>query len=110
MSLLLLADVLDNPTVLIVGGVALVVFLVVVFVFFNFVQLWIQSLLTGAGIGIVDMIRMKLCRVDYTLIVQQKIALVQAGVKITTQEMEAHFLSKGDVKKVARAVIAAHKA
>jgi uncharacterized protein YqfA (UPF0365 family) len=110
MSQLLLGDILNDPTLLIMGGVALVVFLVIIFVFFNFVQLWIQSLLTGAGIGIVDMIRMKLCRVDYTLIVQQKIALVQAGVKITTQEMEAHYLSKGDVKKVARAVIAAHKA
>ncbi len=94
-SLVLAASWIDNnPTILIVGGVCLVIFLVVIFIFFNFVQLWIQSLLTGAGIGIVDMIRMKLCKVDYTLIVRQKIALVQAGVKISTQEMEAHFLSR----------------
>src|SRR5262249_45124693 len=38
------------------------------------------------------------------------IALVQAGVKVSTQEMEAHYLSKGNVQKVANAVIAAHKA
>ncbi|HTU21694.1 MAG TPA: flotillin-like protein FloA [Gemmataceae bacterium] len=91
----------------IIGGLAGVF---VLLVFLSFVQLWIQCLLTGARIGILDMIRMKLCKVDYSLIVRQKIALVQAGVKVSTQEMEAHYLSRGDVQKVARAVIAAHKA
>ncbi len=93
--------------VLVLGGIA---GLVVLFVFFSFVQLWIQCLLTGAKIGILDMVRMKLCKVDYSLIVRQKIALVQAGVKVSTQEMEAHYLSRGNVQRVAGAVIAAHKA
>jgi uncharacterized protein YqfA (UPF0365 family) len=35
---------------------------------------------------------------------------VQAGVKVSTGEMEAHYLSGGDVAKTAFAVIAAHKA
>jgi uncharacterized protein YqfA (UPF0365 family) len=94
----------------IVGGVGLIVGLIFLFVFFSFLQLWIQCLLTGARIGILDMIRMRLCKVDYSMIVRQKIALVQAGVKATTQEMEAHVLSRGNVQKVVGAVIAAHKA
>src|SRR5262249_27627575 len=65
---------------------------------------------TGAQIGFIDMIRMKLCKVDYAMIVRQKIALVQAGVRGMTQELEAHFLAKGNVQKVANGVIAAHKA
>ncbi len=100
----------DNTGLLvaiIIGGLA---GLVCMFVFFSFVQLWIQSFLTGAKIGIVDMIRMKLCKVDYTMIVRQKIALVQAGIKVPTQDLEAHFLAKGNVQKVANAVISAHKA
>src|SRR5437764_5962982 len=95
---------------LLVGVVALVVVLIFLFIFFSFVQLWIQCLLTGARIGILDMVRMKLCRVDYVMVVRQKIALVQAGVKVSTQEMEAHYLDKGNVQKVANAVIAPHKA
>ena len=95
---------------LVIGGIGLIVGLIFLFVFFSFLQLWIQCLLTGARIGILDMIRMKLCKVDYAMIVRQKIALVQAGVKVSTQEMEAHFLSRGNVQKVAGAVIAAHKA
>jgi uncharacterized protein YqfA (UPF0365 family) len=91
-------------------GVAVVVLLVVLLIFFSFLRLWVQSLLAGARIGIVDMVRMKLLNVDYTMIVRQKIALVQAGIKVATQEMEAHVLSRGNVPKVAAAVIAAHKA
>src|SRR5262249_3096905 len=48
--------------------------------------------------------------VDYTMIVRQKIALVQAGVKVANEDLEAHYLARGNVPKVAAAVIAAHKA
>ena len=56
MSLMLFANdggIDPNIVWLIVVCVALVVLLVFLFIFFSFVQLWIQSLLTGAGIGIV---------------------------------------------------------
>ena len=53
---------------------------------------------------------MKLRNVDYAMIVRQKIALVQANVMVATSELEAHFLSRGNVPKMATAVIAAHKA
>jgi uncharacterized protein YqfA (UPF0365 family) len=35
---------------------------------------------------------------------------VQAGVKISTEELEAHYLARGNVPKTSTAVIAAHKA
>ena len=106
-----------KPTVMrLLGEVAppaVVVVLVAIFfliVFFSFVRLWIQSLLTGARITIWDLIGMKLRNVDYAMIVRQKIALVQANVKVSTREIEAHYLSRGNVPKTAAAVIAAHKA
>jgi uncharacterized protein YqfA (UPF0365 family) len=96
-------------------GVGLLVLLVFLVIFFSFVRLWIQSFLTGAKIGLVDMIRMKLCNVDYSKVVRWKIALVQAGAKVNTQEMESLYLSdstreKIGVERVSQAVIAAHKA
>jgi uncharacterized protein YqfA (UPF0365 family) len=105
-----------------VGAVALLVAIIFLVVFFSFLHLWIQCLLTGARIGIMDMVRMKLCKVDYVTVVKQKIALVQAGVKVATQEMESLYLAavRSDrggadpgrlaVERVALAVIAAHKA
>jgi uncharacterized protein YqfA (UPF0365 family) len=104
------AGLSDNPWVWIAGGVGLLVGVLFLFVFFSFVQLWIQCLLTGARIGIIDMVRMKLCKVDYAMIVREKIKMVQAGVKVSTQEMEAHALAKGRVDRVADAVVSAHKA
>src|SRR6266536_2776350 len=92
------------------GGVMLLVGIVFLVIFFSFVRLWIQCLLTGAKISIWDLIGMKLRNVDYGMIVRQKISLVQAGVKVSTQDLEAHYLARGNVPKTATAVIAAHKA
>lgn len=79
-------------------------------IFFSFLRLWIQCWLTGARISILDLVGMKLRNVDYAMIVRQKIAMVQAGVKVSTREMEAHYLARGNVPKTTAAVIAAHKA
>jgi uncharacterized protein YqfA (UPF0365 family) len=90
--------------------IGILIFLIFLLIFFSFLKLWIQSLLAGAKIGILDMIRMKLLNIDYAAIVRQKIALVQAGVKVQTQDLEAHVLARGNLQKVVTAVIAAHKA
>jgi uncharacterized protein YqfA (UPF0365 family) len=95
---------------LIVGIVVVLIAVFFLVIFFSFVRLWIQSLLTGAKISIWDLVGMKLRNVDYAMIVRQKIALVQAGVKISTQDLESHYLTRGNVPKTAAAVIAAHKA
>jgi uncharacterized protein YqfA (UPF0365 family) len=94
----------------IIAAVVGVVVLIFLIIFLSFLKLWIQSLLAGAKIGILDMIRMKLLNLDYALIVRQKIALVQAGVKVLTQDLEAHVLARGNLQKTVTAVIAAHKA
>ena len=96
--------------ILIVAGIAVLIFLVYLFIFFSFIRLWIQALLTKAEIGIGSLIGMKLRNVDYAMIVRQKIALVQAGVRVTTADLESPFLARGNVPKTATAVIAAHKA
>jgi uncharacterized protein YqfA (UPF0365 family) len=90
--------------------ITLVVAVIVLVVVFGFLRLWVQCLMTGADVGMLDLMGMKLRNVDYPMIVRQKIALVQANVPVTTRELEAHFLSRGNVPKTATAVIAAHKA
>lgn len=104
-------EVPGGPVGLVIGVIVLLLVLVFLVIFFSFIRLWIQAVLARANVGIFDMVRMKLLNVDYSMITRQKIALVQAGIKnVTTQEMEAHVLSRGNVPKVAAAVIAAHKA
>jgi uncharacterized protein YqfA (UPF0365 family) len=103
-------DFKSGGWILIVGAVLLVIAVVFLFLFFSYFQLWIQSRLTGAGISFIDLIGMRFRKVDYQMIVKHKIALVQAAVKVSNIELEAHYLTRGNVPKVATAVIAAHKA
>ena len=80
----------------------------------RYFRLWIQSVTTGAGIGIFDLIGMTFRKVDARSIVRSKIMLVQAGLGerdgITTKALEAHFLAGGRVPLVAKSIVAAHKA
>src|SRR3954464_14245054 len=106
-----LTDLLDNNKwMLLLAAVVVLIGIFFLIVFFSFLRLWIQCFLTGAKISIWDLVGMKLRNVDYGMVVRQKIALVQAGVKVSTQDLEAHFLSRGNVPKTATAVINAHKA
>jgi uncharacterized protein YqfA (UPF0365 family) len=100
----------ENTWVLVVVAVAVLLLLIFAVVFFSFMRLWIRAFLTGASISIWDLIGMKLRGVDYAMVVQQKIALVQAGAKVGTKELERHYLSGGRVPRTAAAVIAAHNA
>jgi len=53
---------------------------------------------------------MKLRRVPIGLIVQSRITAMKAGLPLTTDQLEAHYLAGGDVNQVVRALIAADKA
>ena len=60
--------------------VALVFMLVFLAVFTRFARLWVQSVMTGAGIGMLDLIRMSFRKVNPTVITRTKIMAVQAGL------------------------------
>jgi uncharacterized protein YqfA (UPF0365 family) len=98
--------------VLLVG--ALVVVLAFFAIFARYFRLWIQSVTTGAGIGILDLLRMTFRKVNPTVITRTKIMAVQAGLYdsegITTKALEAHYLAGGNVPLVIRSMIAARKA
>jgi uncharacterized protein YqfA (UPF0365 family) len=103
---------LDKGTIIGYVGLAVVAIIALIFIllFFKFFNLWIQAWLTGANISIPTLVGMMLRKVNYSMIVQQKIALTQAGVRVETRDLEAHYLARGNVPKTAAAVIAAYKA
>ena len=79
------------------------------FVFATYFRLWIQSVLTGAGITILDLLGMTFRNVRPGVIVQTKIMAVQAGLgedqEITSRSLEAHYLAGGNVPLVVRSMI-----
>jgi len=102
--------------VLLIGGILIGVLLAVIAlaVIARYFRLWIQSVTTGAGIGILDLLGMTFRKVDARVIVRSKIMAVQAGLGeetgITSKALEAHYLAGGNVPLVIRALIAALKA
>jgi uncharacterized protein YqfA (UPF0365 family) len=83
-------------------------------IFARYFRLWIQSVTTGASIGIFDLLRMTFRKVNPTVITRSKIMAVQAGIYdsegVTTKALEAHYLAGGNVPLVIRSMIAARKA
>jgi uncharacterized protein YqfA (UPF0365 family) len=96
------------------AALVLLVGMVMLAVFARYFRLWIQSVTTGAGIGILDLLGMTFRKVNPTVIVRTKIMAVQAGLGdstgITSKALEAHYLAGGNVPLVIRAIIAANKA
>ena len=105
--------VLTFKQMLLAGGSVIIVILMPGFrgVFASVASLWFRAYMSGAGIGPLQMVVMKLKKVNPQLIVDTRIMLVQAGLDdITTIALESHYLAGGNVPLVIRALIAAHRA
>ncbi|MDD5759320.1 MAG: flotillin-like protein FloA [Desulfobulbaceae bacterium] len=85
---------------------------IVVLVFFigSAISLWVQALVSGGRVGLLNIIFMRFRKVPPKLIVESKIMAVKAGIEISTNDLESHFLAGGNVLRVVQALIAADKA
>ena len=84
--------------------------LVLVYFAFSYLGLWVQALVSGARVGLFNIIFMRFRKVPPKLIVESKIMAVKAGIDIATDSLESHFLAGGNVSRVIQALIAADKA
>jgi uncharacterized protein YqfA (UPF0365 family) len=99
--------------VLIGGGIVLGLFaLTLLLLVFNYGQLWFQAFWSKAPVTFLELLGMSLRKVNARTIVQAKIMATQAGVgrDASVSRLEAHYLAGGDVPRVIRALIAAHRA
>ena len=87
-----------------------VLLLVAVVVFMMFFNLWLQAKATGIPISLLDMLLMRLRRVDPAQIVNCTVSLAKAGVDVDPGDLETHVLAGGNLGAVTDAVIAAEKA
>ena len=73
-------------------------------------RLWFRALVSSAHISMIKLIGMKLRKVDCQLITLNYITARKAGLKITVEELETHFMAGGNVEKVVKALVAAFSA
>ena len=95
-------------------GTILIIVLAFIFlvIFFSFVPLglWISARASGVKIGIFQLVGMRVRKVVPSRIVNPMIKATKAGLDISINKLEAHYLAGGNVDRVANALIAAQRA
>jgi len=91
-------------------GILVLVAVVFLAIIARFFALYIQALFARARVGLGQLIGMSLRKVDPRVIVLSKIRAVQAGLNVSTNDMESHYLAGGRVPNVITALIAANRA
>lgn len=93
-------------------GLSFVLLFFIIIVVFSFIPLglWISALASGVPVGIVTLIGMRLRRVPPSQIVNPLIKACKAGLDLSVNQLEAHFLAGGNVDRVVDALIAAERA
>ncbi len=90
----------------------LVLIIIAVMIFLNFVPigLWVSAIAANVNVGIFTLVGMRLRRVVPSKIVLPLIKANKAGLDVSVNQLEAHYLAGGNVDRVVDALIAAHRA
>ena len=93
-------------------GVIIVAVLLLFVVFFRYVPigLWIRARASGVPLTIFTLIGMRLRRISPQRLVDSLITSSKAGLNLTVNHLEKHFLAGGNIERVVKALISAQQA
>jgi uncharacterized protein YqfA (UPF0365 family) len=94
-------------TILIIIGAIIFLFM---FLYFVPVNLWITAVFSNVRISIMQLILMRFRKVPPSVVVNALITSTKAGLSVTSNEIETHYLAGGNVNNVIKALISADKA
>lgn len=81
-----------------------------IFLYFVPVNLWITALFSNVKVGLFELVFMRIRKVPPRVIVESLITATKAGLHISSNDLETHYLAGGNVPNVIRALISADKA
>lgn len=92
--------------------ITLILVLILIIVFFKFfpLGLWVTALFSGVKVSIMTLFGMKIRRVNPINIVNPMIKATKAGLVLSIDKLEAHYLAGGNVNSLVNALIAAQRA
>ena len=90
--------------------IAIVIVALIILLWFFPVAIWFQAILSGVRVSLIHLVLMRWRRVNPNTIVMALITGTKAGLKLKANDLEAHYLAKGNVGKVVMALISANKA
>lgn len=92
-----------------IAAVLFIAYTITMFIMVPF-KLWFRALVSSAHISMMKLIGMKFRKTDCSLIVLNYITAKKAGLKISVDELETHYLAGGNVERVVKALIASNSA
>ncbi len=92
----------------IIAGVSII--FLWIFLYFFPVGLWFSALVSGVRVSLIQLILMRWRKVPPAVIIRAMIEGTKAGLKLNSNEMEAHYLAGGHVANVVHALVSAQKA
>mgnify|MGYP000244708470 CR=1 FL=1 len=98
-----------NPLVILFAIGAIILFILFFFTFIP-IGLWISALAANVHVGIITLVGMRLRRVIPSRIVNPLIKATKAGISVSINKLEAHYLAGGNVDRVVNALIASQRA
>lgn len=100
----------QNPLLFAVWFIGAILGFMLIIIFFKFGFLWLQAFASGAKVSMFALIGMWLRKVNPSVIINTRIMATKAGLKLDTNVLEAHYMARGNVPNVVRALIAASRA
>jgi uncharacterized protein YqfA (UPF0365 family) len=98
-------------SIFVIGAVIVfILILIFFFVFMRYIGIWISAKLSNVSINFFQLFFMQLRKVPPATIVNALITAHKAGIEISRNELEAHFLAGGRINSVVNALISADKA
>lgn len=99
---------MDGATIVIL--ILTIIALVCAIVVFSFLNTWLKAMLAGAPVSMLTLVAMRLRGVPYGMIVDSRIMAVKAGLDLTVNQLEEHYLAEGHLIPTIQALIASDKA
>jgi len=97
------------PTMFIFGLVGTII-LILIFLYYVPIGLWLTAIVSGVKVSLIQLVLMRVRKVPPSVIVNSMINAHKAGIKLSRDDLEAHYLAGGRVNSVVNALISAEKA
>ena len=92
------------------GIVGLIFLLCILLMVGSFLSIWLKAYSSGAPVSMMELVAMRyLRRLPYSIIVDAHIMAVKAGLPVTLNDLETHFMAGGDIIQTVSGLINAQK-
>jgi len=95
-------------TFVLIAAACLIFFFV--FMYYFPLGLWFTAVFSGVKISLFDLVFMRIRKVPPSVIVTSLITATKAGIQVSSNDLETHYLAGGRVPSVIKALISADKA